>query len=112
MKDTLRKKTVKALTYTPHKKPPVNINVDSMVSNMTKQHDKFKNNKNIMKHIHTKPPEVKKKKTHIEEPQDVKFKDKRIFVRSLETWFSLKGQRLTNLPKFTIDKLYSFIPKY
>ena len=83
-----------------------------MVSNMTNQHDKFKNNKNIMKHIHTKPPEVKKKKTPIEEPQDVKFKDKRIFVRSLETWFSLKGQRLTNLPKFTIDKLYSFIPKY
>ena len=57
MKDTLRKKTVKALTYTPHKKtPPVNINVDSMVSNMTKQHDKFKNNKNIMKNIRTKPP--------------------------------------------------------
>ena len=64
MKDTLRKKTVKALTYTPHKKPPVNINVDSMVSNMTKQHDKFKNNKNIMKNIHTKPPSNKKEKKH------------------------------------------------
>ena len=59
------------------------------------------------------PPEVKKKKEkkHIE-PEEVKFKDKRIFVRSLETWFGLKGQRLTNLSNATIDKLYSFIPKY